>query len=71
MKKKIQITEIYRIDTENEVQNFIEEQKASAEEQGYIFKSCSYTLKEKKSKGDIIDSAYQVKITKDFNSFWE
>lgn len=66
-----QTTEIYRVDTEEEVQAFIEEAKADAIENGYVLKSCSYTLKEKKAKGEVIDSAYQVKVVKDYTGFWE
>ncbi len=71
MKYLNQIMEVYRIDTEQEVQDFIEEQKANAIEEGYVLKSCAYTLKEKKSKGEVVDSAYQVKVIKDFSEFWD
>ena len=71
MKILNQVAEVYRIDTEEEVKNFIEEAKASALEEGYVIKSCSYTLKEKKLKGEVVDSAYQVKIVKDFSEFWD
>ena len=66
-----QVAEVYRIDTEEEVKNFIEEVKADAIEEGYVLKSCAYTLKEKKLKGEVVDSAYQVKIVKDFSTFWD
>lgn len=66
-----QTVQVFRIDTEEEVQAFIEELKASAVEGGYILKSCAYTLKEKKLKGEVIDSAYQVKVVKDYTGFWE
>lgn len=66
-----QVAEVYRIDTEEEVKNFIEEVKAGALEEGYVLKSCAYTLKEKKLKGEVVDSAYVVKIIKDFSSFWD
>lgn len=67
----VSVVETYRLDSEEEVERFIEESKSKAKEEGYILKSCSYLLKEKKAKGEIIDSAYLVKITKDYNSFWE
>ena len=66
-----QVMEVYRIDTEEEVQTFIEEVKTNAIEEGYVLKSCAYTLKEKKAKGEIVDSAYQVKVVKDFSDFWD
>lgn len=71
MKVINQITEVYRIDSEEEVRAFNEELKAEALDGGYILKSYSYTLKEKKSKGEVIDSAYQVKVVKEFSGFWE
>ena len=71
MKYLNQVAEVYRIDTEEEVKNFIEEVKADALEEGYVLKSCAYTLKEKKLKGEVVDSAYQVKIVKDFSTFWD
>lgn len=71
MKYLNQVTEVYRVDTEPEVQAFIEELKADAIEEGYILKSCAYTLKEKKAKGEVVDSAYQVKVVKDFANFWD
>ena len=71
MKVINQITEVYRIDSEEEVRAFNEEFKAEALDEGYILKSYSYTLKEKKSKGEVIDSAYQVKVIKEFSGFWE
>ena len=49
-----QTVQVFRIDTEEEVQAFIEELKASAVEGGYILKSCAYTLKEKKLKSLMI-----------------
>ena len=66
-----QVTEVYRIDTEEEVQTFNEQLKDEAVEEGYVLKSYSYTLKEKKAKGEVIDSAYQVKVVKEYSQFWE
>lgn len=66
-----QTTEMYRIDTEEEVQAFNEELKADAIENGYILKSYSYTLKEKKLKGEVVDSAYVVKAVKEYSGFWD
>ena len=66
-----QVTEVYRIDTEEEVQVFNEQLKENAIEEGYVLKSYSYTLKEKKSKGEVIDSAYAVKVVKEYSGFWD
>ena len=66
-----QVTENYRVDTEEEVQAFNEQLKEEAIEEGYVLKSYSYTLKEKKAKGEVIDSAYAVKVVKEYSAFWE
>ena len=71
MKYVNQIAEVYRIDTEEEVKHFNEELKAEALDEGYVLKSFSYTLKEKKAKGEVIDSGFQVKVVKEFAGFWE
>jgi hypothetical protein len=71
MKYINQVTEVYRIDTEEEVRTFNEELKAEAISEGYVLKSYSYTLKEKKLKGEVVDSAYQVKVVKEYANFWE
>ena len=49
-----QVAEVYRIDTEEEVKNFIESVKADALDEGYILKSCAYTLKEKKKLENLL-----------------
>lgn len=64
-------TEKYRVDTEDEAENLIKDIKTQASEEGYIVKNCSYALKEKKSKGEVIAAAYLVTITKEFGTFWE
>ena len=68
MKVINQIAEVYRIDTEEEVKQFNEELKAEAIDEGYVLKSFSYTLKEKKAKGEIVDSGFQVKVVKEFSN---
>ena len=66
-----QIAEVYRVDTEEEVRAFNEELKADAIESGYVLKSYSYTLKEKKLKGEVVDQAYVVKVVKEYAGFWD
>jgi hypothetical protein len=61
----------FRIDTEEQVTEFIEQQKAEALEKGYEITSYKSTKKEKKAKGEIIDSAFAVDITYVYDSFWE
>lgn len=66
-----QITEVYRIDTEEEVQAFNEQLKEESVQEGYVLKSYSYTLKEKKKSGEVLDAAYVVKVVKEYAQFWE
>ena len=73
MKKLLNIEEVYRIDSENEVKEFIEEQKKKSIEGGYILTSYSSKLQEKKDRKtkDVFDSGYLVKIGKTYDEFWE
>lgn len=64
MKYLCEVTEKYRIDSENEAKAFIEEQK---KENRYALKKYSSELKERKQKGEIVDSWYQVVLVKSFN----
>ena len=64
MKYLCEVTEKYRIDNENEAKTFIEEQK---KENRYALKKYSSELKERKQKGEIVDSWYQVVLVKSFN----
>ena len=64
MKYLCEVTEKYRIDSENEAKVFIEEQK---KENRYALKKYSSELKERKAKGEIVDSWYQVVLVKSFN----
>lgn len=70
MKSKLSIVETFRIDTEEEVQAAIEEVKEEAMDKGYTLKGYSSKLKEKKSKGEVIDCGYEVTFTKEFDTFW-
>ena len=53
-----------RVDTHEEAKALIEKCKSDAKEEGYDVISSAATLKEKKSKGEVIDSYYIVKIIK-------
>ena len=55
----IETTEIYRVDSEDEAKELIEGAKCTSTVAKY---SCIY--KEKKAKGEVIDSWYRVSITK-------
>lgn len=69
MRKLLTTVETFRVNTENEAKELIEEVKADA---GVEYSVASYTstYKEKKKKGEVIDSGYQVKITKNYGNFW-
>jgi len=60
-------TDEIRVDTEEEAKALIENFKAQADANGYEIVSYTSTLKEKKSKGEVIDSYYIVKIVKRWN----
>lgn len=57
-------TDEIRVDSYEEAKALIEKFKTDAKESGYDVISSAATLKEKKSKGEIIDSYYIVKIVK-------
>lgn len=61
----IQTTEVYRVDTEAEVENLIAEAKEET-----IFDVVKYNCehKERKLKGEVIDDYYKVSIIKSFTS---
>ena len=61
MKYLIDTTEIYRVDSEAEADQLLETAKASGLLNKY---SCVY--KERKQKGEIIDSWYRVTLNKKF-----
>lgn len=69
--RQLMVVETYRIDTETEVQAFIEQAKKNANTGGYILNSYSSQLREKKAKGDVIDAGYLVKLTKTYDAFWD
>lgn len=70
MRYMVNVVETYRVDSENDVKDFIEEQKEQGKELHYEVTGYSSTLKEKKKKGEVVDSAYLVKINKAYNPFW-
>ena len=67
----LKVAEEYRVNLEEEVKQLNEKMKSEATEKGYILNAFSYTKKEKKSKGEIIDEGYLVKAVKVYGGFWE
>ena len=63
MKYLIQTIETYRVDKEYEAKIMIEEAKS---DNHFILKKYSSEYKEKKQKGEVIDTYYKVTLTKAF-----
>lgn len=59
MKYLIETTEIYRCDTEDEAKLLIEEAKRTSS-----LKKYNCVAKEKKQKGEVVDSWYRLSLTK-------
>lgn len=68
MRTLLSTTEVYRVNTEDEVSDLIEEMKANAV--NYTLVSHSSKYKEKKKKGIVINAGYEVKIGKEYEKFW-
>ena len=64
-------TKEIRTETEEEAKELMEKFRAEAAVKGYQVLSCGYTHKEKKSKGEIIDSCEIVKCVMEYAKPWE
>ena len=69
--KILKVTAEYRAESEEEAKQMNEDFKSEAKEKGYILNSFAYTKKEKKSKGEVIDDGYLVKVVKVYGGFWD
>ena len=67
----LKVVEEYRAESEQEVKEMNEQFKNEAKSEGYILNAFSYTKKGKKSKGEIIDDGYLVKVAKVYGGFWD
>jgi hypothetical protein len=67
----LKVTEEYRAESEQEVKEMNEQFKTEAKSEGYILNAFSYTKKEKKRSGEIIDDGYLVKVAKVYGGFWD
>ncbi len=67
MKQLQRITEVYRVDTEDAAARLIEEFKEGASEGGYEITKYESKYRNKKIKGEIIESWFVVTIQKDFD----
>ena len=66
MKQLLKTTDVYRVDTEEEAMTMIEDAKNGQTGGGYMVTKSGYTMKTKKSKGEIIEVSFQVQIEKTF-----
>lgn len=69
--RTLKVTEEYRVNSELEAKEAMERFRAEAKEKGYQIKKSGYTYKNKKSKGDIVDEAWVISVTKEYGSVWE
>lgn len=60
-------TNEYRIETMDDVETFHEQMQEEARDGGYNLASFSWTKKEKKSGGEVVDEWFLVKVTFIFN----
>lgn len=71
IKSLIKATNEVRVETEEEADQFHKELQKEAEKIGCILSTFTKTLRQKKSKGEIIDEYYQIKYTYVFNDIKE
>lgn len=68
MKYLCKVTEVYRVESENEAAALIEEAKA---DRGFILLKSSTEYKTKKAKGEIIDEYWLTTLVKEFTDYKE
>lgn len=56
----------WMVDTEDEAIDMINEYKDEQDAKGYVLAKSGYTLKQKKSKGEVVDEHYIVDIKMKF-----
>lgn len=66
-KQLMKTTDVWRVDTEEEAMDMIEEAKDKQAEGGYSLTKSSYVMKTKKSKGEITDLWYICSTEKTFS----
>ena len=69
--RKLEVTEKYRADSEEEAKDFLEEERIDAASKGYTLKKSGYEYKVKKAKGEVVDEAYVVTTVKVYNEVWD
>ena len=71
MKRLIKTNETYCVDTEEQALKMIQDAKEEQVSNGFTVAKSGYTIKVKKSKGEIIAVAYVVSLEKTYGSIWE
>lgn len=67
IKSLIRATNEVRVETEDDADQFHKELQKEAEEIGCTLSTFTKTLRQKKSKGEVIEEYYQIKYTYVFN----
>ena len=67
IKSLIKVTNEVRVETEDDADQFHKELQKEAEEIGCTLSTFTKTLRQKKSKGEIMEEYYQIKYTYVFN----
>lgn len=65
MKYLISVTEVFRVDKDEEAKKLIQEAK---EDNSFELKKYSNEYKERKQKGEIVDAWHRVTLVKQFNN---
>jgi vacuolar-type H+-ATPase subunit I/STV1 len=71
LKSLIKSTNEVRVETEDEADQFHKLLQQEAEKIGCVLSTFTKTLRQKKSKGEVIDEYYQIKYTYVFNDIKE
>ena len=66
MKQLMKTTDVYRVETEEEAMNLIQEFKDNQNTNGYTVTKSGYVLKTRKSKGEIVDSWFIATVERSF-----
>lgn len=69
--RRLKITEEFRVESEEEAKAAVEKYQKEGLEKGFSIIKWSADYKTKKSKGEIIDSGYLLKITCQLSDFWD
>lgn len=71
IKSLIKVTNEVRVETESDADEFHKQLQKEAESIGCILSTFTKTLRQKKSKGEVVDEYYQIKYTYVFNDIKE